>query len=239
MKNVSGLKKSALAVAVVVAGMAPAISMAELTGNVGAATNYVWRGVTQTNDGPSISGGVDYAHESGLYAGTWLGNVDFGDGSEATAEYEQDLYLGFGGGEDFTYDVGYIYYDYPLAEGADFGEIYASVGFSYFSAGVAYTVNSEIDEDDESAFSKGDLYYSASFAYPLTEELELSIGAGYYDFDDDGDVVESYGHYNAYLSKGDFAFGVEVADVDGEFPAGKGANDPRFVVAWSTSFDLM
>lgn len=47
--------------------------------NIGAVSNYIWRGVTQTQDGPAIQGGLDYAHSSGFYLGTWASNVDFND----------------------------------------------------------------------------------------------------------------------------------------------------------------
>jgi uncharacterized protein (TIGR02001 family) len=244
MKKANVFKATVLA-----AGLAPAMGLAEVTGNVGASNNYVWRGVTQTNDAPSISGGVDYAHESGFYAGTWLGNVDFATApANSLPGYEQDYYLGFSGGEDFTYDVGYIWYDYPLAEAADFGEVYAGVGFSMFSLSINYTTNSEVEDTDGSAesFVEGDLYASASAAFPLENDTELSLTVGHYAFDDDGDDIGggqeadlNYTHYSAYISKGEFAFGVEANDAEGEFPASRGADDPRFVVSWSKSFDLM
>jgi hypothetical protein len=45
--------------------------------NIGAVSNYMWRGVSQTQDGPAIQGGLDYAHASGFYLGTWASNVDW------------------------------------------------------------------------------------------------------------------------------------------------------------------
>ena len=45
--------------------------------NIGAVSNYMWRGVTQTQDGPAVQGGLDYAHASGFYAGLWASNVDW------------------------------------------------------------------------------------------------------------------------------------------------------------------
>jgi hypothetical protein len=45
--------------------------------NIGAVSNYMWRGVSQTQDGPAVQGGLDYAHSSGFYIGTWASNVDF------------------------------------------------------------------------------------------------------------------------------------------------------------------
>lgn len=43
-----------------------------LSGNVGVVSQYVFRGLSQTNGKPAVQGGVDYTHASGLYVGTWL-----------------------------------------------------------------------------------------------------------------------------------------------------------------------
>ncbi|MFB6259216.1 MAG: TorF family putative porin, partial [Thiohalorhabdaceae bacterium] len=59
-------------------------AQAGLTGNVGVTNNYIWRGFTQTNDMPAVSGGLDYSHSSGIYVGTWISNVDFSDPKEFT-----------------------------------------------------------------------------------------------------------------------------------------------------------
>lgn len=238
MKKMNLVKASVLA-----AGLTPALGLAELTGNVGATNNYVWRGVTQAADGPAISGGVDYEHGSGFYAGTWISNVNF-SAATGSQQYEQDYYAGFAGGSgDLSYDVGYIYWDYPLAPGADFGEAYGSVGYDILSVQVNYTTNSQTDPDTESAFVEGDIYAQATLDFPLTDDgLGMSLTAGHYEYNDDGldadndgvASVSSYNHYNAYLNKGEFSFGVEGNDMDG----GR-ADNQRFVVSWSKSFDLM
>ena len=88
---------------------APAIVSADVSSNVSASSNYLFRGVTQTDGAAAVQGGLDYEHASGFYAGGWGSNVDFGDGSS----YELDLYAGFSGSvEELGYDVGYIYWVY-------------------------------------------------------------------------------------------------------------------------------
>ncbi|MDA0188827.1 MAG: TorF family putative porin, partial [Proteobacteria bacterium] len=42
-----------------------------VTGNVTLASEYIYRGIGQTNREPAIQGGFDYAHSSGFYLGTW------------------------------------------------------------------------------------------------------------------------------------------------------------------------
>ncbi len=148
---------SALTVAmlggVLLLGSVPIVSHAEASFNVGVASNYLFRGVTQTDDRAAIQGGIDFEAESGFYLGTWASNVDL-DG----AGYELDLYLGFATELDngLGFDVGYIYYAYPDAspDDIDFGEIYASISYGPFSGGLAYTIHSD---NSDGLFDTGDV----------------------------------------------------------------------------------
>ena len=218
------LKMSALAVAIVAAsGLSQA--QAAVEANIGVTSNYLWRGVTQSMNDPSISGGVDYSHESGFYAGTWIGTIDWGPGGAT----ENDYYLGYSGESgDFGYDVGYIYYNYPATgyEDSDFGEVYFNGSYMGFGFGVAYTVNSQVA--DGSLFDTGDIYYNVSYGWDLPNEFALGVTYGYYDFDLGSD--SDYGHYQLDLSKGDFTLTVSKADDE------SGDDDTKFVVSWGTSF---
>ena len=62
------MKKLALACGVCLSLTSSAVVMAEntLSANLGVASNYIWRGVTQTQDDPAISGGLDYVMENGF-----------------------------------------------------------------------------------------------------------------------------------------------------------------------------
>ncbi|MBK1704845.1 TorF family putative porin [Halochromatium glycolicum] len=61
---------------------APALAQQpwSFSANIGAVSNYIWRGVTQTGDQAAIQGGIDVGHESGFYAGTWASNIDWDEG---------------------------------------------------------------------------------------------------------------------------------------------------------------
>ena len=69
-------KKLSIAMGIALASLTTAAS-AEFSGNVALTTDYVWRGVSQTDEGPAVQGGFDYEHESGFSAGVWGSNVDF------------------------------------------------------------------------------------------------------------------------------------------------------------------
>jgi len=85
---------AAIAAAVGVLGLAGAAHAEDapfkVDFNVGANTNYEFRGVSQTDNDPSAFGGADVAFAGIGYAGTWVSNVDFGNGTDL----EYDLYAG-------------------------------------------------------------------------------------------------------------------------------------------------
>lgn len=61
-----------------------------LKANVALTSNYYFRGISQTNNGPAIQGGFDYTYVPwSLYAGVWGSNVDSSSGSGYYA-VEQD-----------------------------------------------------------------------------------------------------------------------------------------------------
>lgn len=225
------IKKLAIASGCALLG-ATSLAQAELTANIGVASNYLWRGVSQTGDDAAISGGIDWSHDSGFYLGTWASNIDWGDGSGA----EVDFYGGFANTVgDFGYDVGLIYYYYPTSgfEDSDFVELYLSGSWAFLEAGLAYTVNG--DADDDAPFSDGDLYYHLSASFDVAETWSVGGTVGYYDFDvpDSGDL--SYSHVQIDVTKsagdwGDFTMTVSKAEEE------SGSDDTKFVVSWAKSF---
>ena len=178
---------------------------AEITGTVTAASDYDFRGITQSAQDPVLQGSIDYAHESGLYAGIWASNVDFGD----DADVEVDYYAGWSGGEDLTYDVGLVWYSYPGTEAQyDFGEVYGELGYKWISGKVSYS--NDFGNSGESAF-----YYEANASYELPANFGLTGHLGYSDGDaidlfyDDSYMDWSVGVTYAYSH---FTFGLKYAD---------------------------
>jgi len=90
-----------------------------VTSNVTLASEYIYRGIGQTNRKPAIQGGFDYAHSSGLYVGTWASNVSWlSDMAPAVGKISNSIEMDFYGGYkntigDFGYDVGLLQYYYP------------------------------------------------------------------------------------------------------------------------------
>ena len=235
MKVKSLIASSVLAASAM--GSSVAVAEYELSGNIGLTSNYIWRGVTQSSDEAAISGGIDFGYK-GFYAGTWVSSLSQSaevSGIPATlsesTQYEQDWYAGYGFDLGPTsWDVGYIMYTYPIADAqSDFSEVYLNFGWTWLSAGVAYTVDTDWGGDD------ADLYYYVGADFDIKNGLMLGLLYGSYDFDDA--AAEDYAHYKVSLSKDDFTFAYEQNDIE---PAvgGAGIDDPRFTVSWSKSFDL-
>ena len=172
-------------------------SFASVSANVSFTSDYIWRGMTQS-DGPAIQGGFDYASDGGFYAGIWGSNVNFNDGAGS----ELDYYFGYGfdmGG--FGVDIGYLAYDYPDNDSdLDFEEIY--VGLSMGDLGLLYA--SGIDGAPD--------YMEVSYGFG-------DVGISYGQYDDYGDNLGiSYGFtcgsYDCALTYTDFSDDGYGADED-------------------------
>ena len=205
------------------AGSGVVLAESPLTANVGVTSNYIWRGVTQSNDRSAVSGGIDYSHDSGFYLGTWASNLDGG-------QYEQDIYAGYGfkaGPVDL--DVGYISYMYPIdkAVQSDFDEVYVNASYEMFTAGVALTTGKEAGGAYED-----DVYMYVSAEFEVKKDLTLALTFGDYDIDEAAGGTSDYSHTQVSLSKGDFTFAYDTNDKTGK------DGDPRVSVSWSHSLDL-
>lgn len=153
-----------------------------LTGNVGLYSQYIFRGLTQTDHRPALQGGFDYAHSSGFYAGTWASNISWlQDGTppaySSGGSLEWDFYGGLKGNivGDLTYDVGTLYYYYPgsanrpanaLNIRADTWEVYGALGWKWLSAKYSYSVQ---DETFGVRDAQGTYYLDLSATVPLAD----------------------------------------------------------------------
>jgi uncharacterized protein (TIGR02001 family) len=146
----------------------------ELNANVGVTSNYVFRGITQTDDGPAVQGGIDYVHDVGFYAGAWASNVEPIPGDKG---WETDLYLGYNFklNPNVLFDVGYITYLYSSTDfDYDADEIY--FGASFYDVSVTYYAG---DRDVGPDYAYIDLKYSLA----LAQEFNLHLHYGYMNDD--------------------------------------------------------
>lgn len=203
------MRKSLLTLAVLSALAVPALSFAADTVaaeatpdwtvpmNVGFVSDYIFRGQSQSWGKPSVQGGIELDHKSGLYAGLSFATVS--SNWLPGASYETDIYGGFRnsiGDTGVGYDVGGIYYAYPSGNwnksifpsnknSLNTFEIYGSLSYKFLSVKAGRTLteyfgwnnnNSGIGSgfaNDLSAgvkpggSTKGSYFYEANAAYEV------------------------------------------------------------------------
>ena len=141
--------KSKLLNLMILAALAiPGVAMAEdspFSGNVALTTDYLARGITQTDHRGAIQGGFDYVNPNGFFAGAWGSNIswltDVGTNNKCNgAGLELDTYAGYTASfaTDFTYTVGFLRYNYcgelaPGAVSANTNELNGSIGWKWLS----------------------------------------------------------------------------------------------------------
>ena len=213
-----------------------------LSANASVANNYIWRGLTQTMNEPAVSGGIDYASDSGFYAGTWASNVK--NGAADNFSYEHDVYFGFAGESgDISYDVGYLYYNYDEAAGFDFGEIYGTVGYGGFSATLYVLANAEPDEAPGQDFGFGSTTYISldyGFALESGTEVGFHVGSHQGDFNEAfNGVPGDYRDFSVSVAKDGFAFMISTTDLDDAGDEDPYDNDAiKYTVSYSVDFEL-
>lgn len=180
------MKKTLIATALLAGSSA---AMAEISGNVALVSDYAFRGVSQTDEQIAIQGGFDYAHDSGLYVGTWASNVDstfFGGARDP--QIELDLYGGYAGemANGIGYDVGILRYQYPGGNQSGFDvnttELYVSGSMSGFTVSLNYSDELAFIGSTESAW-----YLAAGYEMTLPQDFGLALHVGH-SFGDAYDV---------------------------------------------------
>lgn len=224
---------------------------AQLSGNVSVTNNYLWRGLTQSINESAVQGGLDYASDSGFYMGTWVSNVAYD--SDDAYSYEHDMYFGFSGeAEGFSYDVGYLYYNYDENAGYDFGEVYGSIGIGNFGLTMYLLTNAEPDEGPGEDFGFAEASYTSfDYTIPLASGAEVGLHAGFHEGDfaySFNGVTDDYWDFNISIAKDGFAAVVSMTslgsddDNDGfedyaSMPA-RDNDEIKFAVSYGVDFEL-
>ena len=263
----TNLKKVVAGSLVGVGLLASPTVFAGATGNVGAFSEYLFRGISQ-GGGAAVQGGLDYGHDSGLYAGTWVSNIGFGGASSNAftdgSSSEVDLYGGFAGKiGSFGYDLGVLYYWYPEEDEPDLDlstfEVY--VGGTFGPVGLKYYYSNEAnffgldgtavtDGDDGDVEAAG--YLLGTLALPITDSLNFTASLGLYDGDEverfltaigaDDDTYLDYSIGIAKSIEGGMTFTLQLADTDIEVADGEESagfdDDPKVIVGFKKVFDL-
>ncbi|MBS4069612.1 MAG: TorF family putative porin [Sulfurimonas sp.] len=184
------------------------ISELSVSGSATLTNNYIWRGMTQTDNAPAIGGTVNFGYK-GFYLGAAASNVKF-EGVDASIEldalsgYTSEAY-GVG------YDIGVIYYAYPKSsKEANFADVYfgLSKDFEVLKVGAKFyrgvkTNDLVVSNTWETSLSVplpmsisfdalyGDYadvgnYYSVGFAKPINDKFKVAVSYTGINKDADG-----------------------------------------------------
>ena len=222
--KISKLMTTAMLAGGLMIGATSVQAQVEASANVSLATDYVWRGVSQTNEDPAIQGGFDLGFGPGFYVGTWGSNVDFGD----VENLELDFYGGWS--TEFSnglgLDLGVIHYHYFADDNnVDFEELYAGLSYGPVSAKVSW------DPDNKNT------YLEAGIEHEFKDIVTVSAHVGTYMFDTEfAPGTDSYTDWSVGVSKeiGGFGFALTYYDTNGDGNTFGGKNaDSRVVFAIS------
>jgi len=195
-----------------------------VSANVAATSNYVWRGMTQTNNAPAVQGGIDFGY-NGFYLGVWGSNISWT--AEADSTLEADLYLGYAG--EFSgigYDIGYIKYAYPKAQKANnFAETYISLSKDFGVASISAKYSQGV-EAPTGAKKLDDI--EATISTTLPQEIGLDLTYGKYQ--------DTGKRYLVGLSKTYGKFDLSIAYSDFKHDTTSASDEDAIIATISTSF---
>jgi uncharacterized protein (TIGR02001 family) len=155
----------------------------EIVGEIGAGTNYLWRGVTQTDDNPAFSAALEYRAEQGTYLGLWGSNTEYG----GRKSHELQAYLGqtfelqkaaidlsvrhyyFPSGGKYSYD--FQPEKWENKESSAFSEVQISATYDGWNAAYAYS-NDYLDS------GKVGYYIQLNYTFLIRDELSLTLHLG-------------------------------------------------------------
>lgn len=173
MKTKFCITAAALAACLSTPAMAQDASAVDVSVGLSAATDYVWRGVSQSDEDPAVFATVQVT-AGGFYAGAGTENVDF-----AGVKQEYDLWAGYVlplGGKT-KLDVGVVRYGYvDAAADIDTLEIKGALSTSVGQTGLGIAT---YWTPDYFGTNNSAIYTELTASHPLMDKLTLSGAVGY------------------------------------------------------------
>lgn len=207
-----------------------------LSGSAAATTNYLFRGITQTLDKPTVQASIGYDFGNGFSVGAWGSGIDFGDGKSSL---ETDYYANYAfDWQDIGVTLGATYYAYPTSTSA--------WNYDYFEASVAlshdfgpFSLNGSVWYSPEFFGGAGNAwYFQVGGEVPITDWLSASGNYGYQTVDTPFYFItkDSYSNWNLGLTAtyDKYSLGVMYSQTD--LANVGGLQDAKFVVTLGASF---
>jgi len=151
------------------------LTQAKTTKNIALVSDYVWRGISQTDNGPALQGGADYRNGN-AYAGVWLSNVEDAPGSEGLP-VEMDVSFGYNHVfSGFNIDTSVITYNYLNDSTPDQTEF-------RFATSLSKSLEIAFHREVKTKY----WYPEIIFEKYLANRLYLDASVGYWLYDDSDD----------------------------------------------------
>ena len=141
-----------------------------LTGGVAVVSDYRFRGVSLSDKEFAVQPYLTVKHESGLYVGTWASNL----ADNAGDDVEVDLYAGFAGGEEVTYDIGATYYVYPGVSSFNYLELTGKLGSTVGPATVGVQLSYVPSQDNTG--DNDNIYFGTNAAIAIPNSPISIVG---------------------------------------------------------------
>ncbi len=219
-------------------------SLGSFSATITGTTDYVFRGISQTKEGPAIQGSFDWSKDFmagkqkvGLFAGVWASNVDFADGDQAHIEID------YSGGirtevNGVSLEALAIYYNYPNSRNSldyDYIEAGGKVGYDFKIAEVGGTF---LWSPDFFGGIGDAVYFAGDVSVPLPYKFAVGAHIGRSEFDNSG--ATDYTDWSISISRPILGFDLSVAYFDTDLSksecGGTENCDARAVFTVSKSF---
>jgi uncharacterized protein (TIGR02001 family) len=222
MRNMKKLIGVALAAGATV--MSAGAANAEVSGSVALVSDYVFRGISQTDGGAAIQGSLDWSNDT-FYAGVWGSNVNYGatDFTEL-ASMELDAYVGFTPTTGpVSWDIALVGYFYPNADDELAGgelDYYEGIVGASFNVSEQFSVGGQFAYTPEYFGETGEgVYYEVNAGYAVSDALALTAAYGIQDNDFAPDSYSTWNVGGAYAVHG-FTLGLTYSDTEDAFENG-------------------
>lgn len=172
--------------------MAGAASANEFSATVTAVSDYDFRGVSLSAKDPALQASIDWAHDSGFYAGAWASNIDYG--SDIDGDIELNLYLGFGGewASGVGWDTGIVWYIYPGSSSSTTASKISAYPEIWFGISKGPFEFKQWFSNDGSGTDENALYTEVNASFDLAENFALNLHAAY----NYGDAFDGFEYFD-------------------------------------------
>jgi uncharacterized protein (TIGR02001 family) len=186
---------------------------------IAATSDYVLRGVSQSDGEPAIQGSVTHDSSSGLYVGVWMSSLEAADWyyPAGTASYETDLFAGYRHALGGDWGAGirltrYVYPDDGNVVDYDYTEVEGSLEFrDLVRVSVAWSPDTSLVTQEGLIVDRDTLAAEIASRWPVRSWLSVTAGLGYRDLA--GIETSGYGYWSVGLNGQRGALSVDLAQI--------------------------